>query len=285
MPQLLSKEVTENFPMERRTFAKGILISSSGVAGIFTPLLLSPIIERYGWRTGYMILTLISLSISLIIAFIIPSKDKRRPTMTHSSITSASLTSIWRNQTIWILFMSAFCINNLLYGLNSWLPTFLTSHRGITLTQSGVISSLIGAFSLIGAIGGSYVVGKWFRDKDKQVIVTTSILGSILVFLSYFVHQVPFFILFLGLATLLLTISFVTLMAIPLKLFEGAYFAPSYSTISTGGILGGAITQLVIGFLVDSTGTFLTVFIYFLILGLLNSLIVLLLNPSKTKTA
>ena len=60
-------------------------------------------------------------------------------------------------------------------------------------------------------------------------------------------------------------------MAIPMKLFEGNAFAPSYSTIASGGIVGGAVAQLVIGFLVESSGTFLTAFIYFLCLGILTA--------------
>jgi hypothetical protein len=60
-------------------------------------------------------------------------------------------------------------------------------------------------------------------------------------------------------------------MAIPMKLFDGKTFAPSYSTIATGGIIGGAVAQIVIGFLVEMSGTFLTAFIYFLVLGLLTA--------------
>ncbi|MFW7362448.1 hypothetical protein [Vagococcus fluvialis] len=56
-----------------------------------------------------------------------------------------------------------------------------------------------------------------------------------------------------------------------MKLFNRKIFAPSYSTIATGGIIGGAFAQIVIGFLVEMSGTFLTAFIYFLVLGLLTA--------------
>ncbi len=263
-----SKEVIENFSIEKRTFAKGILISSSGVAGIIGPILLAPIIEIKGWRFAYSLLTILALIISLIISFSIPKKSK---TIMEKTEDKLSIFTVWKNPTIWILFAGSFFINNLLYGLNNWLPTFLTSYRGITLTQSGMISSAVGVFSLIGAIGGSYIVGKFFQGKDKSVIIITSTIGSFLVFASYFIHNSIYFIFVLGFSTLFLTLGFVTLMAIPLKLFNGQAFAPSYSTIASGGILGGAVAQIVIGFLVETSGTFLTAFIYFFVLGILTS--------------
>lgn len=264
-----SKEVIDNFPVERRTFAKGILISSSGVAGIIGPLLLSPIIEVKGWRFGYSLLTILALIIAFIISSSIPKKKTSKDTVTEEE--KISIFVVWKNPTIWILFFGAFFINNLLYGLNNWLPTFLTSYRGVNLTQSGLISSAIGVFALTGAIGGSYIISKFFQNKDKLVIMITSLIGSFLVFAAYFLHKPFNFIFVLGFATFFLTLSFVTLMAIPMKLFEGENFAPSYSTIASGGIIGGAVAQLMIGFLVDMSGTFLTAFAYFFVLGLLTS--------------
>ncbi len=264
-----SKEVIDNFPVERRTFAKGILISSSGFAGVIGPILLSPLIEIKGWRFAYTLLTVISLIIAFIISSSIPKKDKKDKAADPT--TKVPILSVWKNPTIWFLFFAAFFINSLLYGLNNWLPTFLVSYRGITLPQSGMISSAVGVFALTGAIGGSYIVGKFFRNQDKKVIMLTSSIGSVLAFASYFVYKPINFILVLGFATLFLTLGFVTLMTIPMKMFSGAVFAPCYSTIATGGIIGGAVVQLVIGFLVESSETFLTAFIYFLCLGLLTA--------------
>ena len=276
-----SKEVTESFPIEKRTFVKGILISSSGVAGILGPILLSPIIEINGWRAGYTILTLISLTLAVIVTFTIPKKEKREATKDNTA--TASITSIWKMPMIWSLFFAAFFANNLVYGLNNWLPSYLTSVRGLSLTHSGFIASFIGLFSLIGALAGSYMASHFFSTKDKEIIMITSFVAGILVFFAYFVSSIYLFALLLGSASLLLTTTFVVLMAIPMKCFEGALFAPSYSTIATGGIIGGAVAQLVIGFLVESTGSYLTVFLYFLSLGFLTCISMLFMKETTNK--
>lgn len=271
-PSASSKEIIDHFPLERRTFAKGILISSSGIAGIVGPILLSPIIEQYNWKFAYMLLTILAILASFIIVRIIPTPNKQSKEVIEEASEKVSLLNIWKNRNIWTLFAAAFFINSLLYGINNWLPSFLTSQRGITLTQSGMVSSCVGVFSLIGAIGGSYVVSKFFSEKDTLVIMMMATIGSSLVFLSYYLHSLVPFILVLGLATLSMTVAFVTLMTIPLKVFTGKHFAPSYSTISTGGILGGATAQIIIGSLVDGSESYFSAFIYFFALGILATL-------------
>lgn len=271
-PSASSKEIIDHFPLERRAFAKGILISSSGIAGIVGPILLSPIIEQYNWKFAYMLLTILAILASFIIVRIIPTPNKQSKEVIEEASEKVSLLNIWKNRNIWTLFAAAFFINSLLYGINNWLPSFLTSQRGITLTQSGMVSSCVGVFSLIGAIGGSYVVSKFFSEKDTLVIMMMATIGSSLVFLSYYLHSLVPFILVLGLATLSMTVAFVTLMTIPLKVFTGKHFAPSYSTISTGGILGGATAQIIIGSLVDGSESYFSAFIYFFALGILATL-------------
>lgn len=271
-PSASSKEIIDHFPLERRTFAKGILISSSGIAGIVGPILLSPIIEQYNWKFAYMLLTILAILASFIIVRIIPTPNKQSKEVIEEASEKVSLLNIWKNRNIWTLFAAAFFINSLLYGINNWLPSFLTSQRGITLTQSGMVSSCVGVFSLIGAIGGSYIISKFFSEKDTLVIMMMATIGSSLVFLSYYLHSLVPFILVLGLATLSMTVAFVTLMTIPLKVFTGKHFAPSYSTISTGGILGGATAQIIIGSLVDGSESYFSAFIYFFALGILATL-------------
>lgn len=64
-----SKEVTLNFPVEKRTFAQGILNSSCGFAGVIGPVLLSSIITNYGCRTAYQLVTIAAVVVTVILFF------------------------------------------------------------------------------------------------------------------------------------------------------------------------------------------------------------------------
>ncbi len=266
-----SKELTNSFPVEERTFAKGILLSASGIASILGPLIISPIIYHFGWRSMYRMLALFAILVSLYIAYMIPNNSHRTEKKEKKTI---GIITIWKQPIVWVLFTVAIGINGVLYGVINWMPTYLTNTIGLSLKTVGLSVSVIGIFLLIGSAGGGYLVGKFFKDKDVSVITCTSLIGGVLIISSYFISSTPLFTFVVGLSMLSLTISFVTLMTIPLKIFKDDYFAPSYATIATGGILGGAITQIIIGLLVQHIGKPISIFLYFLIISMVSSLVI-----------
>lgn len=276
-----SKEVTVNFEPGQRTFAQGILLSSSGVAGFIGPLVLSPIITNTSWKTAYILITVIAILVTIFLIIVIPKNEKRKETVNaiENDAEKVSILIIWSDIRVWILFLSSFFINSLLYGLSNWLPSFLTGERGVDLNNAAIISSASGFFLLIGSVGGSYVVGKYFQKKEKFVVAITAFLGAILAFCSYFANNLILLAVIMGLANLFLIISFVTMMSIPLKIFSGVKFAPSYGTLATGGILGGFVSPTLIGILVESSnGQYISTFIFFLLAGLLSVLTILFIK-------
>ncbi|MFD2306367.1 MFS transporter [Enterococcus termitis] len=269
-----SKEITMNFAPEKRTFAQGLLLSSAGVAGFIGPLVLSPIITKAGWKNAYLILTVVAVLIAIFLIVVIPKNEKQQEltAAAEKQTNKLSIWKIWSDIRVWILFFSSFFINCILYGLSNWLPSFLTEARGLDLNGAALISSVGGFFMLIGSIGGSYVVGRFFQNREKSVVAITAILGTLATFASYFIGNLVLLALVMGLANFFLIISFVSMMSIPLKIFEGATFAPSYSTLATGGILGGFVAPTLIGELVEASGgQYISTFYFFLVVGLLTA--------------
>lgn len=274
-----SKEVTINFSASKRTFVQGILLSSSGIAGFIGPLLLSPIIILMGWRVSYYILSVIAIFIALFLYYSMPRRKKEVRETDKLNRQKISIIKVWSDKRVWILLLCSFFINCLLYGLSNWMPSYLTSELGLSLQNAALVSSISGLFMLIGSIGGSYVVGRFFYRKEKYVVILTSIIGASCLFSCYYISSYVYLSVLLGIASFFLILSFVTLMSIPLRIFEGELFAPSYGTLATGGIIGGFVSPILIGQLVDlSDGKYLMMFLLFLILGLLTALSILFIK-------
>ena len=276
-----SKEVTVNFEPEKRTFAQGILLSSSGVAGFIGPLVLSPIITKTGWKTAYLVLTVLAVLIAVFLIVTIPRNEKQKELneAVKTKTEKLSILVVWSDIRVWILFLSSFFINSLLYGFSNWLPSFLTGERGLALNSAALISSVGGFFLLVGSIGGSYVVGRFFQGKEKLVVAATAVIGATLAFSAYFIANLTLLAIVMGFANFFLIICFVTMMSIPLKIFTGAKFAPSYATLATGGILGGFVSPTLIGALVElSDGQYITTFIFFLVVGVLSAITILFIK-------
>lgn len=78
--QSVSKEVQANVPVTQRTFANGILLSSSGIASILGPIFVSPAVQNLGYKQTYIILTVIALVIGLILVVVIPNSGNVQKT-------------------------------------------------------------------------------------------------------------------------------------------------------------------------------------------------------------
>lgn len=274
--QSVSKEVQANVPVTQRTFANGILLSSSGIASILGPIFVSPAVQNLGYKQTYVILTGIALVICLILLAVIPNAGSAQANSPSQKIANkVSLGKILSNKLVWLLLICDFFVNSVMYGVINWAPSFLTSDEvGFTLTQQGKMTSVAGAFFLIGALGGSYLVGKYFADKERDIITVFAILGSVALFTAFqiphggAINMVPMTICF-AIGDLSYAIAFTTLLSLPLKRFKPAEFAPSYACVAMGGILGGFIAPYSIGFLVEKTGGYASVFTSFLVVGLL----------------
>lgn len=264
-----SEVVVSNFPEEKRTFVQGILMASSGLVAVLAPLLIPSILKQHNWTLVYVTFSFIYLLVALLFMLILP-KNKF-----SSDSETKNFREAFKDVNLWLLIISSFAINTILYGLVNWLPTFLTTERGLSLSNAGKVNVYIGIFSLVGALGGSYIVNKYFSGKEVLVIKSTPLIGSILSLIGYFSQNIIFSTLLLCLGTLFLTVSFVIIMSLPLKIFAQGNFTTKYASIMVGGILGGAVTPLFIGFLVDSSGNFLSSFFFFILMSLFNYLILI----------
>ncbi|QBO36492.1 MFS transporter [Periweissella cryptocerci] len=281
-----SKEVATKLPIGQRTFAQGILLSTSGIASAIGPMIVSPAVQSMGWVATYRLLAVIAVVIGLLLLIAIPNEKKAIVSEDVEVAPKVSLKTVWKNKQVWIFFFCAFFVNAIVYGITSWVPTFLTGPKGYTLIEAGNLASIAGACALVGAIVGSYVVGRWFQGNEKFVISVAAVIGAVGLFSAFYMETFATMALALAVADFALLITFVTLMSLPLKRFKSDVFAPSYATVATGGILGGVVSPSLIGlFVTASGGSFISVFTYFLILGLAMAATACLIPNLKKKKA
>lgn len=264
-----SEEVVSNFPEEKRTFVQGILMASSGFVAVLAPLLIPSILAQHNWTLVYVIFSFFYLLVALLFMFVLP-KD-----YFSSGGEPKHFREAFKDVNLYLLVISSFAINTILYGLVNWLPTFFTTERGLSLSRAGKLNIYIGIFSLIGALGGSYIVSKYFCDKESIIIKTTPLIGATLSLMGYFSQNIFLSTLLFCLGTLFLTVAFVTIMSLPLKIFAQGNFTTKYAAIMVGGILGGAFTPIFIGVLVEQSGNFLSSFFFFILIGIFNYMVLI----------
>jgi ACS family glucarate transporter-like MFS transporter len=282
-PSACSKTVATTFPVEKRTFAQSILLASSGVGMVVGPLVAAPLINEIGWRYMFAGLAVIALGVVLLMKIIIPTAPKaKQGIQEQKSTTKLSFVEILKNPIVIVLFSVLFCINVVLYGLTSWLPSFLVNERGLDLILAGKVTAISGVGMGIASIFTGWFVGKYMAGKEKGVILFASILGAVFLYLVYAVDSLYLSTGFLCIASMFLMIVFVTAFTLPLKLLPQNVIGSTIGIVNTGSTLGGAVSPLVIGNLVSSSGgTYKTTFLFLVIVTILTGVIILFLKNKR----
>ena len=164
------------FPMEERARANSVFVSGLFLAVLLSPLLLVPLMDGFGWRTGFLVLAAVGLVVSLPLVLVLvrdfPEQDPRLSALELAHIQAGREREAatvdadldWKQ----LLRMPSFVLlvvigmgNNIVaLGFSSWLPTYFTQVRGIDFAEIGTLVALPYAFSLLG-------IGFWAYLGDR----------------------------------------------------------------------------------------------------------------------
>lgn len=277
-PANVSSFISQELPDNKRGPAQAAMIASSGFAAIVGPLAVAPLLQVIGWKRTYFVLGAVVLIIAIAMGFLIPKEyGGVKPEIVSGR--AIKIIDILKDANVLIMIVSAFFMNAAIYGLNGWLASYIIDLFKLSLTGMAAISAIIGFFTMIAAMAGGIVVNKFFRGKEKQVILITSLICSGLILtISRITTLVPSMVLLVIVAGSS-SIAFSTFMSLPVKFFKQSEVGAKYATINALGVFGGFVAPIVIGNLVkQASGSYTTTFIFLGVLYILSGLIAMLVK-------
>ena len=172
-PPMMNQLTNEWFAPEERSRANSVWVSGLFLSILTAPLVLVPIMERFGWRTGFHVLAVggVIVSLPLVLRFV-----HDRPTV-HPRV-GADLamnlerragnvdvedSSTWRlllERPFQILMLAGIINNAVALGIASWLPTYLASLDGVRYSDLAFLAAVPYAASLLG-------LGLWAQIGDR----------------------------------------------------------------------------------------------------------------------
>lgn len=285
-PCSCAKAVSSNFAVDERTLAQSILLSSGGVAMIIGPIAVSYMLGSIGWRWTYVDLAIIALVVALLVFVWVPAFKENKSPAVGSATAKVSYLSLLKNPVVILLFIAIFGVNIPAYGLMVWLPKYLGQARGLNLEWTAYVMAIGGFAQWISSIGSGWFVGKYMRGKEKGVIFVSSLISAACIWLVYFSPTLLLSAIFLFIAYIFLMTSFVTIFTLPMKWLPSNVIGSAMGVVNTGGTLGGAVSPIVIGFMISTenntmTGDFSFAFMFLAAGMILAALIVLPLKKPQ----
>jgi sugar phosphate permease len=269
-------------PTTERAFASGITHASARIAGGLTPIIVVAIMARWGWRWAFIAFSLVGILWAIL--WFLWFRDTPSEFSTKSgAINNAEIdligndkklssqgravpiTQLLQSKNLWFLGMSNFMYSFAFWIYLAWLPSYLVEARGLSMISMGIFASLP---MLAGAAGDA--IGGWLSDQLWRWTGNAKFAR----------RSVPIFGLIM--ASLLMTpgamarspqlaIGLLTAGMFALEISVGAYWAvcldvgrdsagSAAGMMSSLGNAGSAISPLVVGAVVQFTGSWILSF-------------------------
>ena len=169
----------------------------------------------------------------------------------------------------------------------TWFPTFLQKTRGVSLLNSGLLTTVAGVGGALGSLTGGFF-SDWLLERtsnprlSRQGIAVAGMAScSLLIISSYFVHDVNGSIALISLGTFCAAFGGISGYTLAIR-FGGRSVATVFSAMNMCGNLGAALFPVTAGWLVAQTGNWNLMLFLFAGIMAIAAVCWALLNPQGT---
>ncbi|MFC3997950.1 MFS transporter [Nocardiopsis sediminis] len=300
-PSSAAKVVATWFPKHERGFATSIWDSGSRVGAVVALPVVTGIIALLNWHAVFVVIG----AVGIVWAFVwwrIYRDPRQHPMANEAEIahlekggarTAETDTadaqkipwrSLFRYRTVLSMMFGFFCLNGVIYFFITFFPSYLVEERGFSLLDLGFYGSIPGLFAVLAGWSGGLLADRAIRrgasvTRVRKTVIVAGLCGGSLIMFAALVPEAWMALALLSVSYGSLTVAGTGIWALP------ADVAPSSKHVaSIGGLqnfasnFAGIITPIVVGYLVDSTGSFvapLLVIGALALIGALNYLLVM----------
>jgi len=269
------KTVAEWFPKRERALATGVFNSGSNAGAIVAPLVVPWLTIEFGWRWAFTVLGGAGL-VWLVAWLLIYGEPSRHPRLSRAEleyIRSEPAESVepipWRvliaNRAVWGLLLARFLTDPVWWFYLYWGPKFLNSQFGLKLDQIGLpIAAMYLGSSAGGVFGGwlyAYLAG---RGRGNNAARKLAMLACALMVLPIVLAprvSSPW------MATGLISLAMAghcgwaaNIFTIVSDIFPKRAVSSVTGICGFGGAAGGMLVASAVGFVLQATGSYLTIF-------------------------
>jgi ACS family hexuronate transporter-like MFS transporter len=270
------KTVAEWFPRRERALATGIFNSGTNVGALVTPLVVPWITVTYGWYWAFIWTGLLGF---IWLAFWwglygAPEKHRRVSSAELAYIRSdppePSVPISWRklvpHRQAWAFAMGKFLTDPVWWLYLFWIPDFLNRNHGLNLTQLGPPLIAIYLIADIGSIGGgwlsSWLLGRgWSTNAARKTAMLCMALSVVPIVFASTVQSLWVAVALVSLAAAAHQGWSANLFTLTSDMFPRSAVGSVVGFGGMWGAIGGMGISKVTAYLLETTGSYLPVFV------------------------
>jgi ACS family hexuronate transporter-like MFS transporter len=270
------KTVAEWFPKKERALATGIFNSGTNVGALTTPLVVPWIASQWGWQWAFVATGMTGFAWVVLwwLLYRSPETHSRLSTMELDYIRSdpaEALTPIrWStllpHRQTWAFAIGKFMTDPIWWLYLFWIPDFLHRNHGLDLKSIGLPLVVIYLIADVGSIGGGWLSSRlikkgWTHNRARKTAMLVCALAVVpIVFAA-------------NVSSLWAAVGLVSLAAAAHQGWSANLFTTSSdmfprravgSVVGIGGMagaVGGMLIALIVGAILQKTGSYVPIFL------------------------
>jgi ACS family hexuronate transporter-like MFS transporter len=270
------KTVAEWFPQRERALATGIFNAGTNIGAIIAALMVPLVAGAWGWRYAFLVTGVLS---ALWLVFWL---TVYRPPAQHSALSSAELayiqtdpaesaakipwTQLFRYRQTWAFVVAKFMTDPIWWFFVFWLPKYLNAEYGLTLTSLGAPLIAVYCMADAGSVAGGWLAARFIRigwplNRARKTAMLVCALAVVPIVFVSMAHELWKAVVLIGLATAGHQGWSANLFTLTSDLFPKRAVASVVGLGGFAGAVGGMMISTFIGFLLQTTGSYFTVFV------------------------
>ncbi|MFJ6435281.1 MFS transporter [Streptomyces sp. NPDC091416] len=282
-PGASMKAITERTTPGQRMGANGVVQSANAMGAVLAPLVAAPLIMQFGWRSAFFTVAGIGVFVYAAVRLWLPepiAQDAGPQDAGHRVRPfGGGAGAVLRSPAMWGFAAMFFGYDIIVWGLNTWVPSYLSQERGISLTSAGALAVIPAAAAAAAVITGGRLADR-LQGNQRRIVVPSMSVAAVALILMATASGTAVFILWMTVAVGSASLSYMPVYAVPLRSLPPGLTGAGAGLITFGGQLAGVIAPTAMGLLADRLG-FGAAF-GFLVLGAVLAGVVAVFTPQDS---
>lgn len=283
--------IADVFPKKENGRAISILLSSGSLVAIVVPVLSSLMITKLGWRAMFYVIG--GLGVVVVVLFLVflkprPIHEAKPAPMAESAAPEPkNLGELFKLPMVWTLIIVEFSVYTLLWGTTTWIPSYLVSARGLGLMSIGALQAIPALGSVIIMYVSGVLLDKLKAKANKAISIVATAIAALMLYLMFVCPTVALFITYETIFSIMLGYLVPYMPTVLMKAVPAEVSGSAIGIVNVAAQLGGLVTPLVIGVLVDLFhGSFVAAFAYLIAFAVIALVCFAVLKPNtEAKTS
>ncbi|WP_339318906.1 MFS transporter [Paenibacillus sp. FSL R10-2734] len=281
LPTASAVSITELFNKSERARAKSYLLGAQMIGVILASSMAATLSVSLGWRSVFYIVGGIGVLVTVLLITYYRPPGKGAIPMKQLQKSKVPLKRLVKHPLLWTLVLIYFGISIVNWGSMTWMPTYLSKVRHVDLLSLGFLSMIPSFGGLIASIFIGWLLDKKWGGQEKIVIITCSIISGVCLYLLSHASSVGMVIFYQTIVSVAIMSAMMSILTLPLKVVAPEMVGSFMGVMYFLGAVAGAISPMIIGFLVTRFNGSYDAAFWFLILILIIPILGALMLRNK----